>query len=133
MAAIRSKDTQPELAVRKALHGAGFRYRLHRKDLPGTPDIVLPRYRTAVLVHGCFWHGHDCPDGHTPQTNTAYWLPKLEGNRRRDEQHTAQLTDLGWNVEVVYACQAAEGIPRLIERLRAIGVQEQQKRGRGTC
>ncbi|MBA4180473.1 MAG: hypothetical protein C0506_07790 [Anaerolinea sp.] len=80
MAAIRSKDTGIEMQVRRALHAAGFRFRLHRKDLPGKPDIVLPRYRTAVFVNGCFWHGHDCIEGHTPKSNTAYVESK---DRRR--------------------------------------------------
>ena len=77
MAAIRSEDTEIEMRVRRALHAAGFRFRLHRKDLPGKPDIVLPRYRVAIFVDGCFWHGHECIEGHEPKSNTDYWVPKI--------------------------------------------------------
>ncbi|MGP8252191.1 MAG: very short patch repair endonuclease [Terracidiphilus sp.] len=83
MAKIRSKDTKPEMLVRRALHRLGFRFRLHVRDLPGHPDIVLPKHRTIIEVKGCFWHGHNCNDGRTPKTNKAYWLPKLERNEAR--------------------------------------------------
>src|SRR5436309_444112 len=86
MRRITSTDTRPEVLVRRVLHRMGFRFRLHQKDLPGKPDIVLPKWRTVILVHGCFWHGHDCCEGHLPKTNTDYWAPKLERNRRRDEE-----------------------------------------------
>ena len=85
MAKIKAKDTKPEIAVRSMLHRMGYRFRIHRKDLPGTPDIVLPRRNTVVLVHGCFWHGHVCKKTKMPKTRTEYWLDKIAGNRRRDE------------------------------------------------
>jgi DNA mismatch endonuclease, patch repair protein len=84
MAAVRSKDTQPELLVRRSLHAAGFRFRLHVRDLPGNPDVVLPRLRYALFVHGCFWHGHYCKRGNLPTTNVAFWSKKIETNLQRD-------------------------------------------------
>lgn len=105
MRRIRSTDTQPEMVVRRLLHGAGFRYRLHRSDLPGRPDIVLPRYKVVVFVHGCFWHGHDaCVDGHRPKSNSSYWNAKLEGNRQRDARNAQRLAELGWRRIVVWEC-----------------------------
>lgn len=104
MAAIRSSNTAIERLVRSKLHSAGFRYRLHRKDLPGKPDLVLPRYRTVVLVNGCFWHGHDCTEGHTPKSNTDYWGPKIAGNVERDTRNRALLEACGWSVLVVREC-----------------------------
>jgi DNA mismatch endonuclease, patch repair protein len=96
MRAIRQKDTKPEHSIRRMLHGMGYRFRLHRKDLPGTPDIVLPRYRTAILVHGCFWHQHPgCPKGSSPRSRTGYWLPKLARNVERDREAHAALEALG--------------------------------------
>ncbi|MCO5202717.1 MAG: very short patch repair endonuclease [Chloroflexi bacterium] len=133
MAAIRSKNTRPEWVVRRALHAAGFRFRLHRKDLPGKPDIVLPRYHTVVFVHGCFWHGHECADGHIPRTNTPYWAPKLEGNRVRDQKHKEELEALGWTVETVFACQTQEAVEGLIRRLKLSVFAAPQPNGRGTC
>lgn len=106
MRAVRKKDTRPELAVRKALHAQGFRFRLHRDDLPGTPDIVLPRHRAVVLVHGCFWHQHPgCRHANVPQTRESYWLPKLRRNLERDARVLAELQALGWRVLVVWECQ----------------------------
>jgi len=89
MGRIASKDTIPEVRVRQALHGMGYRFRLHRDDLPGKPDIVLPKWKTVILVHGCFWHGHDCCEGHVPKSNSAYWAPKLDRNRRRTQRTLA--------------------------------------------
>ncbi|MDG6249758.1 very short patch repair endonuclease [Methanocalculus sp.] len=105
---IKSQDTKPELAVRKFLFSHGFRYRLHRKDLPGKPDIVLPKYKTVIFVNGCFWHGHGCKIGsgkRKPQTNIGYWLPKIEKNIARDKENYAKLTCDGWDVIVVWECQ----------------------------
>jgi DNA mismatch endonuclease (patch repair protein) len=111
MAAIRSKDMRPELAVRRLLHRMGFRFRLHRKDLPGTPDIVLISKRIAIFVHGCFWHQHKtkgCLDGRKPKSNTAYWNAKLERNIRRDRDNLEALRILGWRVLVVWECETRD-------------------------
>lgn len=105
MSRIRGKDTKPELLLRRALYRAGFRYRLHAKKLPGTPDIVLPRHRTAIQVRGCFWHSHTCRDGHLPQSREDYWGPKLEANRLRDRRDDRRLRKMGWRVIVVWECQ----------------------------
>lgn len=106
MSRIRSSNTSPELALRRALHALGFRFRLHRKDLPGKPDIVLPRYKTVVFVHGCFWHRHaGCKVASTPKTNTAFWEQKFERNTARDERNAALLQALGWKVLVVWECE----------------------------
>jgi DNA mismatch endonuclease (patch repair protein) len=106
MAAIRKRDTAPELRVRRALHAAGLRFRLHRADLPGTPDIVLPRCRVAILVHGCFWHQHPgCRLARRPRGNREYWDPKLARNVARDAATRDALTALGWRVIVVWECE----------------------------
>lgn len=112
MSRIRSRDTAPELSVRRALHARGFRFRLQRRDLPGRPDIVLPRYRTVVFVHGCFWHGHDCRLFRVPATRTAFWLEKIEANRRRDLAAVKQLDELGWRCGLFWEC-ALKGPDRL--------------------
>lgn len=106
MARIRSKDTVPENAVRKALHAAGFRFRLHRRDLPGRPDIVLPRYRTVVMVHGCFWHRHErCKKATSPGTRPDFWQAKFTANVERDRRNIAALEALGWKVVVIWECE----------------------------
>jgi DNA mismatch endonuclease (patch repair protein) len=106
MRRIRKKNSKPELIVRRLVHGMGFRYRLHGSKLPGTPDIVLPRHRKTILVHGCFWHRHDCPDGtKLPRSKPEYWAPKLERNRRRDAANIEKLRKLGWDVLVVWECE----------------------------
>jgi DNA mismatch endonuclease (patch repair protein) len=105
MSRIKSRDTKPEILVRRKLHASGFRFRLHRSDLPGKPDIVLPRYRTAIFVHGCFWHQHmGCQLASKPKTRTEYWGPKLARNVERDASHFNELLELGWRVEVVWEC-----------------------------
>ncbi len=110
MAAVKSRDTVVELRVRRSLHSAGLRYRLHRKDLPGSPDVVLPSLRTVVFVHGCFWHRHaGCKRASTPASHTEYWLPKLARNVLRDRVNSQRLADLGWTVLVVWECQARPG------------------------
>jgi len=115
MARIRKKDTKPEIVVRRLAHAMGFRFRLHRRDLPGTPDLVFPRLRKAVLVHGCFWHRHDCRLGRkTPDKNLDYWRPKLERNQARDTENELRLRALGWDVMVVWECQVGD-----LDRLRA--------------
>lgn len=108
MQANRSRDTGPEMVVRRLLHGLGFRYRLHRNDLPGRPDIVFPRKHKAVLVHGCFWHHHDCQGGRIPKTRQAFWDAKLHGNRARDERNVAALVERGWSALTVWECQLTD-------------------------
>jgi DNA mismatch endonuclease (patch repair protein) len=106
MRSIRKKDTRPEMIVRRLAHGLGFRYRLHRRDLPGTPDLVFPGPRKVILVHGCFWHQHDCPLGNKqPSTNQEYWLPKLQRNVERDAANSAKLQNDGWEVLVIWECE----------------------------
>lgn len=117
MRAIRSKNTGPEIAVRKALRAAGFAgYRLHRKDLPGRPDIAFIARKKAIFVHGCFWHGHDCREGvRRPRSSIGYWGPKIEGNRSRDARHLAALEAQSWAVLTLWACEIDD--PRLADRL----------------
>lgn len=106
MGRIRGKDTKPEMLVRKKLHAAGFRFRLHRKDLPGRPDITLPRHKTVIFVHGCFWHGHEgCKANRIPKTNEAFWREKIDRNRQRDARNKADLIALGWKVVEVWECE----------------------------
>lgn len=106
MSNIRSKDTKPERVLRSALHRQGFRFRIHRKDLPGKPDIVLSKYNAVIFVHGCFWHYHkDCREGRVPSTNTAFWKEKLEKNVEKDKCHRIALEKLGWRVAVIWECE----------------------------
>ena len=105
MRAIRSENTKPEMAIRSALHRLGFRFRLHRKDLPGKPDIVMPSLKVAVQVRGCFWHQHSCHDGRTPSSRQDYWIPKLRRNVERDHSADEALRALGWTVIVVWECE----------------------------
>ncbi|HEY7811269.1 MAG TPA: very short patch repair endonuclease [Allosphingosinicella sp.] len=106
MSRIRGSNTKPELAVRKMLHRAGFRFRLHRRDLPGTPDIVLPRHRVAVFVHGCFWHGHEeCRRSALPKTRREFWAEKIARNRARDLRATEALRAAGFSVVTLWECQ----------------------------
>ena len=106
MSRIRSGNTKPEIEVRSLLHKAGYRFRLHGKDLPGRPDIVLPKYKTVIFVHGCFWHVHEgCKDSVIPKTNTAKWEKKLFSNAERDKKKIKDLKKNGWNVVVIWECQ----------------------------
>jgi DNA mismatch endonuclease (patch repair protein) len=104
MSRIRGRDTKPELLVRHGLHGRGFRYRLHRRDLPGRPDLVLPRYRAAVFVHGCFWHAHRCHLSKLPETRQEFWRRKIEENAARDRKAAVALQERGWRVVVIWEC-----------------------------
>ena len=104
MSGIRSKDTRHEVKIRKALHAVGFRYRLHRRDLPGKPDITLPRYRAVIFVHGCFWHGHDCHLFKWPSTRPEFWTAKISGNRERDQKVRDALLETGWRWLIVWEC-----------------------------
>ena len=119
MAAVGSKNTKLELAVRQALFRAGYRYRLHRRDLPGCPDLVLVSQRVAIFVHGCFWHGHDCPRGRPPTSNIEFWSEKLGRNKTRDARAGVQLAAAGWKVETIWECSIDAGIDRLLKGLRA--------------
>ncbi|MEE8440945.1 MAG: DNA mismatch endonuclease Vsr [Spirochaetia bacterium] len=110
MSQVRNRNTRPELLVRSLLHRLGFRFRLHRKDLPGTPDIVLPRYRVAIFVNGCFWHGHSCNRGHLPKTNTKFWKHKVQANRIRDNANIQELEELGWRTITVWGCQTSSAL-----------------------
>lgn len=121
MAAIRGRDTKPERRVRSLLHQLGYRFRLHRRDLPGSPDIVLPRHHTVVFVHGCFWHRHvGCRYTTTPRTRSDFWEEKFRQNMERDARQQASLRDAGWSVVVVWECELRE-IEALTARLRTIG------------
>jgi DNA mismatch endonuclease, patch repair protein len=105
MAHIHSADTIPEVELRRLVHALGYRFRLHRLDLPGKPDVVLPKYHAAIMMHGCFWHGHTCKDGRRPGSNTEYWNKKLERNAQRDKKSVAALRRLGWRCLVIWECQ----------------------------
>ena len=106
MSRIRSKNTKPEVVVRKFLHAQGFRFRLHVKNLPGSPDIVLPKYRTVIFIHGCFWHGHEgCKKATLPKTRTEWWANKISRNIEHDQHSASALRELGWRVLVVWQCQ----------------------------
>lgn len=106
MARVTGKNTKPELMVRSLLHRLGFRFRLHRADLPGSPDITLPKYKKVVFVHGCFWHGHvGCSRSKRPSANRAFWEAKLDKNIKRDKKTISELTTLGWNSLVIWSCE----------------------------
>jgi DNA mismatch endonuclease (patch repair protein) len=105
MSRIRSKDTSPEKAVRSLLHGHGYRFRLHRSDLPGKPDIVLPKLRKIILIQGCFWHGHTCSLASKPKSNSTYWSEKIKGNRARDRKNKRRLILEGWSVLELWECE----------------------------
>lgn len=106
MGKIQGQNTKPELAVRSICHAMGLRYRLHRRDLPGSPDLVFPKYRLCLFVHGCFWHRHtNCKYAYTPKTNLDFWLPKLQRNVERDRETSEALRELGWQVAIIWECE----------------------------
>jgi len=108
MSRVRGRDTKPEMLVRRLAHGMGYRYRLHRRDLPGSPDLVFPSRQKVIFVHGCFWHRHldpDCKLARLPKSKLDFWGPKLETNRERDERDLALLAELGWDVLIIWECQ----------------------------
>ena len=105
MSKISGKETKPEILVRKFLFANGFRFRKNDKRYPGKPDIVLPKYRTVIFVHGCFWHGHNCPAGKLPETNKKFWTEKISGNIERDKKNKKELKKLGWNVITIWQCE----------------------------
>lgn len=108
MSRVRQRDTGPELLVRKLLHARGWRYRLHDRKLPGSPDLVFPRLRKVVFVHGCFWHGHECKLGRPPSSRSEYWIPKIKANLERDERALGNLRELGWDAAVVWQCETKD-------------------------
>jgi len=112
MAGIRAKDTKPELIIRKTLHAQGFRYRLHDKNLPGKPDLSFPRYRAVIMVHGCFWHGHNCHLFKWPSSREEFWRKKIKRNREKDSETLVTLHDTGWRVMTIWEC-ALKGRTRL--------------------
>lgn len=118
MRSVRSADTKPEMILRRIAHRLGYRYRLHRKDLPGRPDLTFPSKKKAIFVHGCFWHGHDCRRGsRVPKTNTEYWQNKVAGNQKRDTRAKAELEAAGWEVLIIWECELKD-IERITNSLR---------------
>lgn len=118
MSGIRGKDTKPEIIVRRFLHRLGYRFRLHRKDLAGRPDIVLPKWRAVIFINGCYWHGHDdCHLFRLPKTRTNFWARKIEGNRARDQRNHAALRDAGWKVIVIWECAVSKKLHLSDEQL----------------
>lgn len=118
MSRIKGRDTGPELRLRSLLHRAGFRFRLHAKDLPGKPDIVLPKYRTAIFVHGCFWHRHEgCRHATTPSTRADFWQDKFATNVNRDERNRTALEAAGWRVETIWECELKADPLGIVQRL----------------
>ena len=116
MQAVRSKNTAAEVSVRSTLHRLGFRFRLHYKNLPGTPDIVFPSRKSVIFVHGCFWHGHECPGGKPPSSNVDFWREKLRRNRERDSRSRSRLRNVGWRVLTVWECEIKE-IEVLVDKM----------------
>jgi len=104
MASIKGKDTKPEMVIRRTLHSLGFRYKLHVKDLPGCPDLVLPKYKAVIMVNGCFWHGHGCHISNRPKSRSEYWEQKIAKNKARDERSNIKLYELGWRVATIWEC-----------------------------
>lgn len=119
MSRIGSKNTKPELIFRKALFKEGLRYKIHVKMLPGKPDIVLPKYKTVIFVHGCFWHYHkNCPEGRIPDTNSKFWREKLSKNVERDKKHQKELEKMGWKVIVVWECEVEKKLSETLVNVR---------------
>jgi DNA mismatch endonuclease (patch repair protein) len=123
MSGIRSKDTQPELAIRREMHRRGYRYRLHARELPGKPDMVFPRFRAVTFIHGCFWHGHSCPLFRLPSTRPEFWRGKIDRNLANDTRASDALLAAGWRVSVIWECalkgRAAEGVATAGDALAA--------------
>jgi DNA mismatch endonuclease (patch repair protein) len=135
MRAVKSRDTKPEMIVRRLIHGLGYRYRLHRPDLPGKPDLTFPSRRTVLFIHGCFWHGHDCARGaRVPKINRDYWTAKIAGNKARDIKDCDRLRDMGWLVLTVWECEIKDaGLgPRLHMLLGPKSAVKHRQRARPT-
>jgi DNA mismatch endonuclease (patch repair protein) len=133
MSKIRSKNTKPEITLRKALFAKGFRYRVNDRKLPGKPDIVLPKYKTVIFVHGCFWHRHErCKYAYTPKTNTNFWVAKITSNSEKDKINLHKLVDLGWNVLTVWECEIRHehkhDITPLIDRISAALLEQRPRK-----
>ncbi|MBN2572335.1 MAG: DNA mismatch endonuclease Vsr [Ignavibacteriales bacterium] len=125
MSKIRSKNTKPELLIRSELYKLGYRFRLHQKNLPGKPDIVLKKYSTVIFIHGCFWHYHKkCRDGKIPNSNIEYWKNKLINNSKRDKKHKSQLKKIGWHVITIWECEIKNDITKQI--LKIVDILEKQ-------
>jgi DNA mismatch endonuclease (patch repair protein) len=122
MRKITSKDTVPEIKIRSALHRLGYRFTLHVKTLPGTPDIVLPKYKTVIQIRGCFWHGHDCQRGRIPSSNVQYWEQKLKRNKERDDLNDSELLIMGWRIIINWGCccKKAATLNEEIERVNSL-------------
>ena len=130
MRAVKRANTAPEIIVRQVLHALGLRFRLHRRDLPGSPDVVLPRFRTVIFVHGCFWHRHpDCRYTTTPKTRLEYWLPKFAANIERDLRKEAQLQALGWRVLLVWECETKQREELTLRLRRELKISEAAQDG----
>lgn len=120
MSRIGSVNTNPEIVVRSALHRMGYRFRIHVKDLPGKPDVVLPRYKTVIFVHGCFWHRHEnCREASKPKTNSQYWENKIARNIERDKKNSCDLTNLGWRVVVIWECELKKALEDNIQAIKS--------------
>lgn len=120
MSQVRSKNTKPELQIRSRLHKLGYRFKIHCKDIPGYPDIVLPKFKSAIFVHGCFWHQHEgCKKATIPKDNQKFWLKKLQENVNRDRKHTSQLEALGWNVITVWECDIKRDLEATIRTVES--------------
>ena len=137
MRAVGQKNTKPELRLRKMLYALGYRYRLHRKDLPGRPDLVFPSRRAVIFVHGCFWHGHACRAGRLPNSNTDYWAPKIAANRERDGRNAEALEQQGWRVLAVWECALTDSnrtldmVQEFLDRREGTGPVRVEGRRRG--
>lgn len=125
MSRIRAKDSKVEMVVRRTVHGMGFRYRLHAANLPGKPDLIFPRRKKVIFVHGCFWHRHDCKLGRVPKSRLDFWLPKLDKNKERDRANREALTALGWECLTIWECE--------INNKEALGARLKQFLGREQC
>jgi DNA mismatch endonuclease (patch repair protein) len=125
MASVKNKNTSAEVYVRKALFKEGFRYKINERSLPGSPDIVLPKYHTCILVHGCFWHGHHCWKGHLPKSRIKFWQKKIENNKARDKRTFRKLRSEGWKVITIWQCQIStiakreKRLTKLVEQIRS--------------
>ena len=136
MRQVKSVNTKPEMVMRRALHAAGFRFRLHRRDLPGSPDLVFPRFRAVVFVNGCFWHWHGCKRSRMPASNREYWEMKIARNVERDRQTLAQLDALGWEVHVIWECELQRGIEAVtahLETFRSEGGTSSSRPSSASC